>query len=238
MVEKIDPEKCQLQLSNGKEFNYKALVLAPGLDHGMTGIKGLEEMSNSAEEENVFVHMLDDKERPLRNFYHGWNHTHGDMICYSPAYPYKGEGYDFYALYYEHFLRDNKNHGRASAGARIQYWTPNKSIVPFAYANEVILDECHNRGIDVMFGWEMLEVKWEGAAKVAVFRNVETGALLEKDFSHLNVNPPSKPHGYLAEAGLADANGMLDVNKYTLQHNKYENVFGFGDAVGFNTTRT
>jgi len=31
---------------------------------------------------------------------------------------------------------------------------------------------------------------------------------------------------------------MMDVNKYTLQHNKYENIFSFGDAVGFKTTRT
>jgi len=54
----------------------------------------------------------------------------------------------------------------------------------------------------------------------------------------MNINPPSKGHDYLAEAGLTDAHGGLDVNKYTLQHKKYENIFGFGDAVGFNTTRT
>lgn len=28
------------------------------------------------------------------------------------------------------------------------------------------------------------------------------------------------------------------MNKYTLQHNKYDNIFAFGDAVGFETTRT
>jgi hypothetical protein len=47
----------------------------------------------------------------------------------------------------------------SSAGARIQYWTPNKEIYRFPYANEVALDECHKRGIDVMLGYEMLEVK-------------------------------------------------------------------------------
>lgn len=227
-----------MHLSNGKKLTYKALVMAPGLEHTMHGIKGLEEMSNTAEEENVFVHILDKKDRPFRNFYHGWNHTHGDMICYAPALPYKGEGTDFYAFYYEHFLRDNKLHGRSSAGALIQYWTPNKQIVPFAYANEVILNECEQRGIDVMFGWEMLEVKWEGAQKVAVFKNVDSGEVIEKDFSHANINPPSQPWDYIKEAGLADVNGGLDVCKYTLQHKKYENIFGMGDAVGFNTTRT
>jgi len=89
-----------------------------------------------------------------------------------------------------------------------------------------------------MFGWELLETKMDGAQKVAVFKNVDSGEVIEKDFSHANINPSSKPWAYLAEAGLADATGGLDVNKYTLQHNKFENIFGMGDCVGFNTTRT
>jgi len=31
--------------------------------------------------------------------------------------------------------------------------------MPFPYANEVVLDECHKRGIEVHFGWEMMQVK-------------------------------------------------------------------------------
>jgi hypothetical protein len=31
---------------------------------------------------------------------------------------------------------------------------------------------------------------------------------------------------------------MLDVNPYTLQHSKFENVFAFGDAIAGETTRT
>jgi hypothetical protein len=50
--------------------------------------------------------------------------------------------------------------GRTSANAKIQYWTPNKFIFSFPYANEVAMDECHKRGIDVMLGWELLEVKF------------------------------------------------------------------------------
>lgn len=69
-------------------------------------------------------------------------------------------------------------------------------------------------------------------------RNVDTGEVIEKDFFTGCINPTSKPNSLIAESGLADANGMMDVNKYTLQHNKFENVFSFGDAVGFDTTRT
>ena len=74
------------------------------------------------------MHQLDSKERLARNFYNGWNHAGGDYINYSPAVPYKGEGTDFYSLYYESILRQDKLLQGAAAGARIQYWTPNKSI--------------------------------------------------------------------------------------------------------------
>lgn len=73
---------------------------------------------------------------------------------------------------------------RASRGTTVQYWTPNKSIFDFDYANEVTLDECRKRQIEVNFGWELLKVsKDEKGEKFGVFRNVDTGKTIEKDFN-------------------------------------------------------
>lgn len=99
------PNENKLVLSNGKEYTYKALVLAPGLDHSDRHIDGLHDLRNTHESENVFVHVLDNKATSDRNYYHGWSHVMGDMICYSPKGPYKGEGTDFWCLYYESFMR-------------------------------------------------------------------------------------------------------------------------------------
>ena len=49
---------------------------------------------------------------------------------------------------------------------------------------------------------------------------------------------PNAPHQILAECGLADSTGYLDVDQHTLQHNKYENIFGLGDVVNVPTTKT
>jgi len=85
----------------------------------------------------------------------------------------------------------------------------------------------------------MIEVKYnEIGQKIAVFKNVDSGEVIEKDFQGAAINPPSKVGDFIAKSGLGDANGGIDVNKYTLQHKKYENIFGYGDAVGFDTTRT
>jgi len=216
-VSKFQPGENKLKLSNGKEYTYKALVLATGFDHSVEAIEGLPEMRLTPEEENVYVHVLDNKLTSERNYYHGWNHTNGDMICYSPKGPYKGEGNDFYALYYESFMRQDKIHGRSAANARIQFWTPNMEIFKFPYANEVALDECHKRGIDVMFGWEMLKVhNNQYNEKIATFKNVESGEIIEKPFTHANINPPSLTQNELVEANITDHTGLIDVNPYTL----------------------
>jgi len=105
--------------------------------------------------------------------------------------------------------------------------------------NEVILDECHKRGIEVHLGWELLNIKYsEIGEKIATFKNVDSGEIIEKPFTSANINPPSNPHAELVSGGIAKADGTIDVNKYTLQHKQFENIFSFGDAVGFDTTRT
>jgi hypothetical protein len=61
-----------------------------------------------------------------------------------------------------------------------------------------VLDECKKRDIDVHLGWEMLSVKTDHhGVKIATFKNVDTGEVIEKDFFHLVANPPSKPHANL-----------------------------------------
>ena len=194
-VTKLNPRDSKVTLADGKELSYKALVLAPGLDSKVENVEGLKEMDEGPESNNTFVHNLDSKDRVVRNFYNGFDAKGKDLICYSPAYPYKGEGTDFYALYYESYLRQDKMLGLAPEGSRVQYITPNKTIVPFPYANEVILDECHKRGLEVHLGWEMLSVQAdEHGNKTMTLRNVDTGEVVEKDYTGATINPTSKPH--------------------------------------------
>lgn len=72
--------------------------------------------------------------------------------------PWKDDGLNFILFYYEHLLRQELLLERASRGTTVQYWTPNKTIFDFDYANEVTLDECRKRNIEVNFGWELLKV--------------------------------------------------------------------------------
>ena len=74
--------------------------------------------------------------------------------------------------------------------------------------------------------------------KIATFRCVDSGKTIEKDFFSAVINPPSKPHQELLDSGIATSEGVVDVNPYTLQHKRFDNIFAFGDCIGENTTRT
>ncbi len=58
-------------------------------------------------------------------------------------------------------------------------------------------------------------------------------------FSMLHVTPPmSAPDVLAANKKLVDASGFLDVDKHTLQHKQYKNIFGVGDCTNVPTSRT
>lgn len=54
----------------------------------------------------------------------------------------------------------------------------------------------------------------------------------------LHVTPPMSPPDVLKTSPVADAAGWVDVDKETLQHKKYPNVFGIGDCTNLPTSKT
>ncbi len=54
----------------------------------------------------------------------------------------------------------------------------------------------------------------------------------------LHVTPPQSAPDFIKNSPLANAAGWVDVDKYTLQHTKYKNIFGAGDASSLPTSRT
>lgn len=48
---------------------------------------------------------------------------------------------------------------------------------------------------------------------------------------------PTAPNPIIASSGLGSSNGYMDVDKHTLQHKKYSNVFGLGDCLDIPVTK-
>jgi NADPH-dependent 2,4-dienoyl-CoA reductase/sulfur reductase-like enzyme len=72
----------------------------------------------------------------------------------------------------------------------------------------------------------------------AIFENLQTKEKIEKNFDFLHLVPPMSAHKYIADSGLADSAGYLEVDKYALRHVKHLNVWGLGDCTNTPNSKT
>lgn len=93
-----------------------------------------------------------------------------------------------------------------------------------------------SKGIDTYFTQVLTKIDKD--SRVATFKNSATGELTEKDYDFLHVVPPHSAPDFVSNSILASGNGWLDVNPKTLQHNRYENIFGLGDVNDLATAKT
>ncbi|NBT58802.1 NAD(P)/FAD-dependent oxidoreductase, partial [bacterium] len=85
----------------------------------------------------------------------------------------------------------------------------------------------------------------DGENKKAVFRITgPDGQVSEKEIAYdlIHVVPPMTAPQVVLESELAekkgDQKGWLSVDKFTLQHKHYENIFGIGDVTGVPNSKT
>ena len=76
-------------------------------------------------------------------------------------------------------------------------------------------------------------VKVDGPNQKAWFKSVGengTGELIERSFDMLHVVPPQSAPDFIKASPLAAESGWIDVDQHTLQHIRFANVYGVGDA--------
>ncbi len=71
-----------------------------------------------------------------------------------------------------------------------------------------------------------------------MFQSTEGEDRTEIEYAMIHVTPPQGPPDVIRESPLADAAGWVNVDKYTLQHPEFPNVFSLGDASSLPTSKT
>jgi sulfide:quinone oxidoreductase len=92
------------------------------------------------------------------------------------------------------------------------------------------------KGILAHFKHELVEVRAD--AREAVFRDLATGAEVLQPFDMLHVTPPMSAPDFLKRSPLAAATGWVEVDKHTMQHVRYPQVFALGDCANLPTSKT
>jgi sulfide:quinone oxidoreductase len=136
----------------------------------------------------------------------------------------------------EDYLRSQ---GRRSA-VDVTFCVPGDKIFGIPRYSATIENLVQERGVDVRLGYHLIEVR--GEHQEAVFEKMSecqpTGEYEVIKYDFLHVTPPQGPVDAVASSPLSNADGYVTVDKETLQHSRYPNVFGIGDCISAPTSRT
>nr|XP_055172946.1 sulfide:quinone oxidoreductase, mitochondrial-like [Nyctereutes procyonoides] len=106
-------------------------------------------------------------------------------------------------------------------------------VKKYAAALQEIIRE---RNLTVNHKQNLIEVRAD--RQEAVFENLDKpGETQVISYEMLHVTPPMSSPDALKTSPVADAVGWVDLDKETLQHKKYPNVFGIGDCANLPTSK-
>jgi len=227
-VTAFNPEKNEVQTEGGKQLIYNELIVAPGIQLNWDAVKGLPDAINKG---GVCSNYGYDKVPYTWETIQAFQG--GNAVFTFPATPIKCAGAPQKIMYLaeETFrrrgIRKQANVIYASATAGIF------GIPKYAQALDKIVEE---RNIQTQFSKNLVEVRQD--AREAVFHDVNGAEELALRYEMLHVTPPQSAPDFVRKSPLANADGWVEVDKHTLQHEKYPNVFSLGDASSLPCSKT
>lgn len=233
-VKSVDPEARVVTCVSGAQFGYEFLIVATGLKLNWEKIEGLQ--GNLGKNGICSIYGYDQVDYVAKSIQ---EFKGGEAVFVMPPVPIKCAGAPQKIMYLaeETFRRNGVRHK-----TQVHYATSGKGMfgVPsFSAALDKLRKE---KGIEAHFEHKIVAV--DAVKKEVIFEVPGANGPMRKTkkFDLLHVVPTMSAHAYVSESGLAfeegDQKGWLAVDKHTLQHLKYPNIFGIGDVTGVPNSKT
>lgn len=218
-AESFDAEGRTVTLADGRRVGYDYLVLCPGLQLDWDGIEGLPEtLGRNGVASNYDSQTASYTWECLRDLRDG-----RAVFTQSPA-PIKCPGAPQKIAYLAaDYLR---RQGRRDA-VEIEFATAGDKLFSVETFVGPLEKVAEGHGIDVSYRKNLVAV--DGERRVARFR-IDGEREVEEGFDFLHATPPQSAPDFIKRSPFADAAGWVEVDHATLQHPRYPEVFGLGDA--------
>lgn len=228
-VLEIDPLTNTLTLSDGRKLGFQYLVVAAGIKLDWDRVQGLREtLGRNGVCSNYSPDTAPYTWECLRQFRGG-----NAVFTQSPA-PIKCAGAPQKIAY---LAADYLRKQGLSTQSKVLFYNAGAalfSVPAFVPPLQKVMDRY---GIDVKSGFDLIAV--DGTKKIAVFEQTGGDKLkVEQPFDMLHVTPHQCAPDFLRQSPLANADGWVEVDRYTTQHLRYPNVFSLGDASSLPTSKT
>ncbi|TDL31068.1 NAD(P)/FAD-dependent oxidoreductase [Jeotgalibacillus sp. S-D1] len=227
-AEDFQPEENLVVTSDGTKIHYKYLIVCPGLQLDWDKIEGLEGnvgkfgiCSNYSYEH---VHYTWETIRTFKG---------GRAIFTHPDSPVKCGGAPQKIMY---LAEDAFRKQGVRNEAEVVFQSANPSIFSVEKYADTLNEVINKRGIQANYRKDL--VKIDGPNKKATFRDLETNEEETLDYEMIHAVPYMSAPDFIKNSPLANSDGWVDVDPYTLQHKQYNNIFGLGDASSVPTSKT
>ena len=218
------PDQHQVILEDGTHIGYKILVVSPGLKLNWDGIEGLREtLGKNGVTSNYLFDMAPYTWELVQSLKAG-----SRALFTQPPMPIKCAGAPQKAMY---LACDAWQRRGILKGIDVHFH--NAGGVLFGVADYVpaLMKYVERYGINLQFNERLIRV--DGRAREATFEVTDSDgnkSLRTDSFDMLHVCPPQTGLDFVRNSPLANDGGWLDLDGETLQHTKYGNIFGLGDA--------
>lgn len=224
----FQPDANTVLTRGGLTITYDQLVVAPGIQINWHLIKGLKEtLGTGGVCSNYSYEHVQYTWECIRNF------KGGTAIFTMPATPVKCGGAPQKIMYLadDHFRKSG-----VRVQSRVVFASANPKIFSVTKYAEALQKVLERKAIETHFRHNLLELRPE--TREAVFENLDTHNQLVLNYDMIHVTPPQGPPDFIRNSPLADQAGWVDVDKGTLQHVRYPNIFSLGDASSLPTSKT
>ncbi|MBT8195380.1 MAG: NAD(P)/FAD-dependent oxidoreductase, partial [Bacteroidia bacterium] len=242
---RFEPENNKVFTKEGSELSYDFLVVAPGLVMAPELIQGLPEALGKG----VVCSNYTDPEHTwdvLKNF------KGGNAVFTQPTTPIKCGGAPQKICYLSaDYFRKN---GLANK-TNVVFATPGSVIFGVKEIAKTLMQVIHRYHIHFKPFYAPVQI--EADKKLIHFKCVapdenacivNEGNVLREEmggtskivmpYDMLHLAPPQAAPKFIKESKLVNDAGWVDVDKGTLQHNTYKNIFSLGDVAGLPTAKT
>jgi sulfide:quinone oxidoreductase len=229
-VAAFEPEAKRVVATDGSAHDYDALVVATGCSLEWGRIEGMEP-SLIGREGIASVYAGPEGAAATWQVLQRFMETGGVALHLRPPTEMKCAGAPLKAaLLWDARAREAGTRGRAE----LRYFTPFRNLFSVAPVHGKVLELFSAR--DITFSYDHTLIGIEPGTKTARFRTPDGTAAVRYDYIH--VVPPMAAPKAVRESALAwgsgpfAADGWVEVNRDTLQHTRFQEVFAVGDVAG------
>ncbi len=231
MVAGLDPAANTVTTAGGQRIGYDFLVVATGVHLDFAQIAGMD-VAAIGRDGLTSVYPSPEAAQATWAAMQAFTAKGGQAVMTLPSTPLKCAGAP---LKMSFMLRDRLHKAGTLGASTISFQSALGNVFGVKAVNDNVLARWQDLGIGVDFSRKLTAI--DIGARRATFVSPE-GDAQELPYDFIHVVPPTRAPDPVKDSDLAwkdgpfAAGGWLEVDKSTLQHRRFPNVFGIGDING------